>query len=390
MSENPLSLMLQVESEIQRSGADKIYTHTPFERVHKFSLDLERSEPFRTIAEGWLPYPLGGGRTGVGVSGRWVWNSLLRGKRPEEILDAATKTVEENRYEAREVRVVRGIKVTSHHDLTEDAYLCPNSFLPQRWEYEQVFGYSILGKGVFVDSAALIQKVLIEPAILPREKAGEASSIHADSCRNRDCFARQLRLALGLVSGRAVEMPQKYIDCDLDCVFSELIMVSGSLGGVNHIPDREVNVEKSIETMKKLKEMVEPEALELSIDRLLRSRRSQVLEDRIIDLGMAAEIALMHVPNGQGDGKSEITEKLSNRGAWLIGTSYEDRKLISTTLKKLYSARSTVVHTGKALPDVQGKIQKFDELISRIDQSLLDRGRFPDWKELVLGGNRND
>jgi hypothetical protein len=97
--------------------------------------------------------------------------------------------------------------------------------------------------------------------------------------------------------------------------------------------DVQTDIDLTLAIYAELAAMKAPRALELSIDRLLRSRLGRSLEDKIIDLGMAAEIALMHSPDG-GDGKSEITNRLSSRGAWLVADNPTDRLSASALLSR--------------------------------------------------------
>ncbi len=100
---------------------------------------------------------------------------------------------------------------------------------------------------------------------------------------------------------------------------------------------------------------------------------------------MAAEIVLMHEKSGGGDGKSEITAKISSRGAWLLGRTGPERLVISKELKALYSARSKVVHTGRASDKLAQALPSFDRLVARILRELLRRRKFPDWNHLTFG-----
>jgi len=106
----------------------------------------------------------------------------------------------------------------------------------------------------------------------------------------------------------------------------------------------------------------------------------------VIDLGMAAEILLMHDPASKGDGKGEITNKMATRGALLVGQDVAARTILMKTFSDLYGARSTTVHTGNASAKFHNQIPEFDRAVQNVVEALLVRGSFPNWKHLTLGG----
>lgn len=382
----PLPLMRELEAEIVRSGAKNIYEHTSGEWVQRFGEQLEAFEPFKTIAGRWMVCAMGGGRSGGGVTGRWVWHGLLNGAKPQALLDSAAATVTANRYEAIEVRPVRGIKIDAPYQLTETASLIPNSQLIRGYGHARAFGNDMLGPQFPTDTAALIQTMVVEPALTPSHE--ERDQLGLQTAREqRDAYAARLRLALGLASGGPVEMPLAYGQTDPDCILGLSGEVLSQRPTMTYFGrDVDADIPATLAIFAELEAMESPRALELSIDRLLRSRLGRSLEDRMIDLGMAAEIALMHAPKGSGDGKSEITNKLSNRGAWLIAETPGERLEVGNLLTELYSARSVVVHTGEASAKLQARVAAFDAVVVKIVRALLRRGSFPDWKSLVLGG----
>lgn len=381
-----LTLIERMQADIASMGRDTAYQYMSRADVQRFGEQLESFEPFKTIAESWLVFPLGGGRTGKGVSGVWAWHQLLFGVEPRAIAAAASKFVAENRYDALEVRVVKGIAVSKARRLSATASLVPNETLAKEWPHNRVFGNDMLGERFPTTTAALVQEFVVEPAMLPL--SSEHREIDPEQQHGRDAYAARMRLAFGLAAGGPVEMPHSYAQLDRRSI------LHGAGVTLSHKPtmsyfgiDVEVDVDAALKHYRELEAMKAPRALELSIDRLLRSRLSRSLEDRIIDLGMAAEIALMHNPKGTGDGKSEITNKIASRGAWLLARDASERLSISRTIEELYNARSKVVHTGEASGKLQSRIAEFDATVVRIALALMSRGAFPDWKSLVLGGD---
>jgi len=120
-----------------------------------------------------------------------------------------------------------------------------------------------------------------------------------------------------------------------------------------------------------------------AIDRLGSSRTSADPVNRALDLGMAAEIVLMHDNSGSN---AEITHKISSRAAWLLGTDPETRSGISRAMKELYATRSKAVHEGVLPTRRAADLDAADRLVLSVLQALVRRGEFPDWNNLTLGG----
>ena len=110
------------------------------------------------------------------------------------------------------------------------------------------------------------------------------------------------------------------------------------------------------------------------------------VEDRLIDAGIALEA--MYGPFDGG----EITRKISQRAAWLLGRSAAEGRAISKEMKSFYATRSKVVH-GTAGKDRQKRERELAdalasgrELARRTLFGLLARGPVNDkseWDALV-------
>jgi len=133
--------------------------------------------------------------------------------------------------------------------------------------------------------------------------------------------------------------------------------------------------------------------LTLALGRLAASRLRQHDEERAIDLGTALEILLMHGAKAEN---SEITNKISQRGAWLIGTDGADRLAAANTIKQAYGLRSKAVHGGrlpapKDMDEHRGRQETFrqtEDVISRVVDRLLEG--WPDWNRLTLDASAAD
>jgi hypothetical protein len=127
--------------------------------------------------------------------------------------------------------------------------------------------------------------------------------------------------------------------------------------------------------------------LTLALGRLAASRSRTHDEERAIDLGTALEILLMHGTKAEN---AEITNKISQRGAWLIGANGDDRLAVANVIKQAYGLRSKAVHGGhlpapKNMNDHLARQEAFrqtEDVISRLVDRLFEG--WPDWNRLTL------
>lgn len=120
--------------------------------------------------------------------------------------------------------------------------------------------------------------------------------------------------------------------------------------------------------------------------RLSQARRRDQLEDKILDLGIALEMALLD--DNQNADQLSLAFRL--RGSWLVGKNGAERKQLYKQLRDLYILRSQVAHTGSLCANNHDKINavrerfpEYSQIAGRIIRGLLLEGR-PDWTELIL------
>ena len=132
-------------------------------------------------------------------------------------------------------------------------------------------------------------------------------------------------------------------------------------------------------------------ALWIPIDRWIKSKVPGRYVDSIIDLGIAFETLYLL----DTDGKSELSFRLRLRAAWHLGKDEEDRKQLLTKFKNIYEGRSKAVHSGKLKETLEfggEKISRSEFIAQTQDlcresiMKVLEDGRFPDWDNLILGG----
>ena len=135
------------------------------------------------------------------------------------------------------------------------------------------------------------------------------------------------------------------------------------------------------------------EQLKIPINRWIQSKTSQTPEDKIIDVAIALEA--LYLSEGT---KEQLTLQFRLRAAWHLGEDKKQRKALMKEFNAIYDWRSTVVHTGKLPEKGRGKKKKpytqeeVREFITRAQDlcrdsiiKILEKGKFPDWNDLILG-----
>lgn len=124
----------------------------------------------------------------------------------------------------------------------------------------------------------------------------------------------------------------------------------------------------------------------MALSRLSQAKRRNQIEDKILDLGIALEMALLE-DNKNND---QLSLSFRLRGSWLIGKEKKERQDIYRQLKDIYTYRSQVAHSGilcsndrKKINIVNERFQEYSLLAEKIISHLILNGR-PDWEALIL------
>ena len=132
--------------------------------------------------------------------------------------------------------------------------------------------------------------------------------------------------------------------------------------------------------------------LDMAMTRLSDARGGWHREERAIDLGISLEAMLMYEPGRRAGDTAEISYKLRSRAAWLVGANPALRRDVFRQVGQLYDYRSQAAHSGsvRTKPEtwraLDEEIDAGTALASNLLLALLKRGRWPDWNDLVLGG----
>lgn len=125
------------------------------------------------------------------------------------------------------------------------------------------------------------------------------------------------------------------------------------------------------------------------MDRIRKSKRQQSIENKVLDLGIAAEMLLLRDLTEN----DPISFPFRFRGSWLLCKDFESRKNIHHTLKDFYGYRCAIAHEGafkkeKDIREVQKVLPELYVIVENIlKQAVLPTypGKSEEWLELVLG-----
>ena len=204
--------------------------------------------------------------------------------------------------------------------------------------------------------------------------------------------------ALSLSSNAAIQAVFEWNYIDEDEIFS--MRGEGEVGHPNLIPPFDYKgaayvSDAQIEEAKCLYEKLVNldldvrTKLQIPIDRWIMSKTKKNGIDQAIDLGIALEALYLSA------GERGITLTLSLRAAWHLGKDKEHRKELLTKFRDIYRCRSNAIHNGQLDETVRfgGEripilefIEKAQDLCRQSIMKILEEGRFPNWNDLVLGG----
>ena len=114
----------------------------------------------------------------------------------------------------------------------------------------------------------------------------------------------------------------------------------------------------------------------------MRSKSRTNYPDQFIELRIALETLYL-----KGVDRGELGFRLSNYGAWHLGTGFEERQKYQKILNKAYGRGSRAVHTGevKCSEEIRDLLYAAQDLCRKGILKRLEEGEEPNWNELILG-----
>lgn len=343
--------------------------------------------PFDNFREIWIYTGDGGAIAASALVGRWALHKLVAKESAEAIIEGFEREARRASATYVELLPVAGVRIDRKCDLAEGVSLIPASEVPLAWRVMLHDRYHPLPFAIPAESCFLVQHYEVTPAYEFRTadsvQPGQSRSMPAT--QDRETMRHRVRLASIAAGNGSAELPVSLFVPETESPF---------MGGTNNQTVRPVpaiplvcfpvDADEVKSTFDQLCAFKNGSSLERAIDRIGRARTARNSVDASLELGMAAEITLMH---GQNTSNTEITYKIASRAAWLLGDSAESRIEIFGEMKRLYRARSDAVHTGKLSKASDIDLQNGEALVVRAIRSILRRGEFPDWESLVLSGS---
>lgn len=384
-SNSATALLGAAAAELAQIRRGKHYSLWLQDTAPRLGEALAQVEPFSDFRNIWIHTGDGDGVAATSRFGEWAIDLLVENKTPEEILAGFSAEVERNAAIYSDVSPVFGVQSDVRCDLGGGAALVPvPENVLQSLSHHSLFRPMLLPSG----TSLLYQSFTVTPAFgrsTDNEFAREGSSVTTPVARHRDAIRNRVRLACLLASAGPVEIPITVLRPDPSALFvagdGNLAERPSRLHPPVSYPVEAAAVRHAFELLGTFREM---ESLERAIDRLGRARLATSPVDRALELGIAAEIALMH---DHSPANTEITHKIGGRAAWLVGRDPVDREAVFSEVKKLYQARSQAVHSGVLSSKSVIDLDAADRLVTRVLSSILERGRFPNWNSLTMGGN---
>lgn len=347
---------------------------------------LAKLAPFDAYADTRIFTGDGGAMIASTRFGDWAIDRMVAKDEPDAILAALDDEVRRNTATYVEVSPLFGVALDETCDLAEGVRIVAAVDADIWWrarETDRWMQLPLAPEG----TAYLTQAYRVTPAFeVSGPDPGAAASNYATVPPGveREVTRQRVRLASILAGRSAVEVPFSFIEPDRKALFA---------GGQGNTAARPISayplVSKRVEgaatkrAFDALGGFAEFESLERAIDRLGRSRLARSAVDQALELGIAAEIALMH---GDSSSNTEVTHKMGSRASWLIGRDPAERETVFGQCKALYHARSKAVHEGVLPKKSKIDLAEADRFVTRILNAIAGRGRFPVWSNLTMGG----
>tara|TARA_R110001606_G_scaffold233942_1_gene381576 strand:- start:71745 stop:72914 length:1170 start_codon:yes stop_codon:yes gene_type:complete len=377
-----ISYLGEIAGELAQIHRGKHYAQWRGDAVRRVDRVLSSSDPFRDYATTRVFSGVDASALIDGQFGEWAIDRLVENMKPKEIIEAFHAEVARNSCRYEEVSPIIGVKIEAEIEIAQGIHIVPpsNSMLDPdsySWRYQ----WPMIPEG----TGFLVQMYDVTPAFV-QVGEGDAEAINTSetlpNAETREAAKQRVRRACLLSSDGGVEIPVSVALSDRKSLFQ--VDGNSSSRPFATKPNFAFTVNSCLikAVFDALAAMSEREVLERAIDRLGRSRLAIDPIDRAIDLGIAAEIVLMH---DVGSSNAEITYKISSRAAWLIGENIDARTEIFELMRDLYGARSKAVHSGKFPTKKPVDLDAADRMVSYVIRLVLERGQFPDWKRLALG-----
>jgi hypothetical protein len=386
--ENAIRVLRDAAAGLDLVKDDQLeYSQWRQSNVRKLDSALLETDPFNCLRSAWLFTGDGGGLILGLRCGEWAANQLLSGNSPEDIVSNAQSELARNTSDLFDISPIFGAKLEQEIVLQDGIRLIPAEQVPQEWHTFNVMTNFVSSPFDPRDCCVLRQDMTVSPAFAARTSISErvtVKSVTVPTDDERRAIRARVRAAMLLSCSSAIELP---VTTRL-ASRNQLLVFQGSKSGsltTGMLPFAKTVDENCFKrNFAALGSFRNSDALVRAIDRLGRARFGNNPGDAALDLGIAAEVLLMH---GTSNSNTEIAYKLATRAAWLTGRSVADRASAFEAARELYKARSDAVHNGKLSSRTTFDQERGDELVRSAIEAVLLKGDFPNWDKLILGAD---
>ena len=274
----------------------------------------------------------------------------------------------------------------------------PPNHLPQHLPSHLPYAPVFPERKTLIAITGRITPVFVNPSRLDlTEGMGNLMEVFSMTPESPDSEIDRFCEALALASGAFVGCAARWIHRPNDELFGHDMAWAPGTGSVGvgynptllgHFPDTNLSepIVRSALLIYEARQQLDDDTgkkLDVPIARWVRSKQGRGDVDAFIDIGIALESLYL-----SDQGTAELRHRLALRAAWHLGASVEDRKAIMGDMRKIYSLRSRAVHSG-VVPSTEATTRlrtRAEQLALTAIRKVIERGSFPDWERIVLGG----
>ena len=363
------------------------------DRIQPLVSALEAAAELKDLWGKWVYTPDSGSAISAVATGAYLADRARGGASPNSLTDSLFAFAADGEADLVSVRALLNVTVDQRVDIGPDVYLLPPKHLPIGVPRNVAFAIGIGTEDsgrTAPGRSALVAEIRYQALgeAMPSDPANVTGPMFEPAVQEElNRWFGQARLAMIASGGASPAFGASYAFVRNPGWPAQS---SPSVGAVSIVGPGPVAIQTTQAAAMQAtfaKAQDADATLTLALGRLAASRLRQHDEERAIDLGTALEILLMH---GAKSENAEITNKISQRGAWLIGGDSSDRLTVARIIKQAYGLRSKAVHGGrlpapKNMEDHRARQETFrqtEDVISRVVDRLFEG--WPDWNRLTL------
>jgi hypothetical protein len=295
-----------------------------------------------------------------------------------------------NEVSSMEIVLLGGISVAERISLGPDTYLCP----PEEVLIEEFQKMHAASKAADIGPIRKKFELFDPPVVgsaLIRENCKNAKLIKPEYFRTLMSHQNYLPMLLTLVGHSTPIVYRHFYELN-DGEFLKDVFQTGfaweneETRVRNHVPVKREDFVEFEEIERKFAALPKNVRAQLlvSLNRLNEATRHSNPVDKALDLGIAFESLLL----SDAAENQQLGLQLRLRGAWLLGTTGDERTALSKQFRDLYELRSAAAHRGAFTSkhkDIGTKLAIGQNLCASAIKKIILNGGYPEWDRLLVG-----